>query len=262
MSKKRPVPNRRLEEARVFDAIYRSGVERGAQNESFAAEICIEFLGRGLIEYFWVIPKNSELDHKGIDMVVKGGDGYYFLDIKSSPTGVENHLQRGNTSYPWLADRCCGKEEVEGKLVEIFTQTPSCVVLPEWVQNEIDHLTPNTMVASEQAVTIGKREQQVLGEMKLEADMASRREIENKKRTANIILSLDQDWRSRFEKLERKKICVIKKWDIVFNVINDQWIADIEIEIFDRIFHGVARNVRRKEAVKKAAVTVKRQILG
>lgn len=165
----------KLAAAKVLDTIYSIGVARGNSNELFAQEILMDLVARGIIDCFWAIPKNSDLDHRGIDLISKTSKGYYFLNGKSSWRGVEIFLERqtkllsrGTNNilkiYPWLAVRCAGNSEAERSLFDILGDTPSCAVLPQEVAEHLARLIPNSVSASDARV-VSTREERVRDEI-------------------------------------------------------------------------------------------------
>lgn len=287
MSRKRNKPHRlplspekRIEVARTFDALDRSGLERGLHNESFAQKICKNFVAKGLIEYFWAIPQRSGLDYKGIDIVCQTGKGYYFLNVKSSVAGVDSfHAKRSLLKkplfdiFPWLVIPYRGEAEAEGQLEGFLKRAPSCDILSQEVLEGLVGLTPNTVLANNMPLSVGRREQRLKSAVESEKTAKMARAKLRKKRNMpmeNLLsaLSGSRSWRFRFEELGKKGICSIKKWNVL-GVINDgrdtvEWTAEIEIEVKvlgnEFIVKSRAVSTTKKGAQNSAAENVAKEI--
>lgn len=272
MSRKRNMPRRslplgkRIEAARTLDVLDRSRAERGLNNESFAQKICQNFVAKGLIEYLWAIPQHSGLDHRGIDIVCQTPKGYYFLNVKSSAAGVDSfHAKRVLLKrplldiFPWLVVRYRGEAEAGRQLERILGHMPSCDILPQEVLEGLVGLTPNTVLVN--AVIAGKREQRLKKAVENErtARISRAKLLEKKRALETILFANYRSWRSKFEDLESKKICSIKKWSITRNAA--EWAGEIEILVLDNfIARGQAVSTTRKGAESLAAEMAAREI--
>ena len=78
----------RMNESRRSLAVY-----VGQQSEETAKYICQELQQAGLIQGFWFMPKNSVMDHRGVDIVCKTPRGYFLINVKKSSAGVNSFEQ-------------------------------------------------------------------------------------------------------------------------------------------------------------------------
>lgn|GEM_PF-4717314 len=138
--------------ARVFKLIEQSKKERGSRGERTALHILAQLRSEDFLEEFWFIPQKTFLDKLGIDFICKRGGAYYFINVKSSWTGVQNFLWRKITIkanlpknsydiYPLLVRSSEKQELTRNRLLsEVFSRPASCRVLPKKIKRALSVL--------------------------------------------------------------------------------------------------------------------------
>lgn len=79
---------------RILGVLGHSSDERGRSAERNVQDVLDELKNEGKITHFYMAPKYSRLDRKGVDVVIFLLDGTKIeRNIKSSQTGVEKHIE-------------------------------------------------------------------------------------------------------------------------------------------------------------------------
>lgn len=249
---------------RVIRTIALVSRERGADNEAFAREVCKDLVTRGVIESFWAVPPKSYLDRSGIDVIVKTQRGFYFLNVKSSGTGVDNFnktLQgKRRTIYPWLASKIYGSARAAEYLENILARyEPSCAVLPEDVRRGLEE-PPKKPARESQAPKISAAKP---------AGPVQVQEPKIKKKTAVMrgyitvaaYLKLEEvkPW-NKLKALDRTGHCLIKVLEVLQPERN-RFFVRILVEIFGKEVSGRSESGSAEEATSRAVEIVIQSII-
>jgi hypothetical protein len=127
---------------RTVRLISQTKLERGDRSEEFvlrAAELLKE---EGLIINCYHTSHIRLLDKKGIDIIFKTKQGFYYIQVKSSPFGAQKHneAQQFTTIPIYLILRIPGEaktSDIVARIKEILEEAPSHIDLPYWIRREL-----------------------------------------------------------------------------------------------------------------------------
>lgn len=155
LRKKKRASNKRKDVKMVMGLIEQTQGERGHRNEEIAGQVLSQLKQDGYLQGVWIIPSFGVIDRMGVDVICqKSGEesGYYFINVKSSQSGVLNFLEKQRLLmldspettlyiYPLLIRSGEDPAVIKSRLFsEIFSLEPSCEVLPEKIQKYLDDL--------------------------------------------------------------------------------------------------------------------------
>lgn len=127
---------------KVRNLITFSKKERGRKSEEFISRVSQILDEKGEIIDYYPTASIPVLDRKRIDAIYQTKNGFYLIQVKSSKTGVDEHLFRQSIKgemliYPIARHSGESEDSIRRKLSYIFKNRPSFTRLPEWIEKAL-----------------------------------------------------------------------------------------------------------------------------